>query len=109
MSLLPALIGPIADILDKFVEDKDKKNELRYELLTLMDRQAGDIVKEEAKSEHWITSAWRPILMLTITALVGLHYGVFPILNQLGVDIMIELPPELWNLPHNWCGWLRSR
>ena len=35
-------------------------------------KQRARIIEAEAKSEHWITSAWRPITMLTMLALVVL-------------------------------------
>jgi hypothetical protein len=59
----------------------------------------------EAKSEHTITATWRPILMLTITAIVGWNYLLAPIATviinyALGqqVALSIPLPDELWNL-----------
>ena len=33
-------------------------------------RAKAEIVKAEAESEHWLTSTWRPIVMLTFCALV---------------------------------------
>jgi len=35
-------------------------------------KQRARIIEAEAKSEHWITAAWRPITMLTMLALVVL-------------------------------------
>lgn len=105
MSLIQAIIGPVAGIVDKFVEDKDLKAKLNQELeLEMLKKQdeltkiAADVVKTEAASEHWIVAAWRPILMLVITFIVAMHYAIFPIANLFGVDLMITLPPELWNL-----------
>jgi hypothetical protein len=62
-------------------------------------------VLAEAKSEHKITSMWRPILMLTITAIVAWNF-LFGALVELVVEITsgnkipltIPLPDELWNL-----------
>ena len=31
---------------------------------------AGDIIKAEAQSEHWLAACWRPILMLTFGGLI---------------------------------------
>lgn len=71
-------------ILDKFFPDPEKKAAAQLELFKL--QQAGafkeielahaeaiaraDIIKTEASSEHWLTSTWRPITMLTFTALI---------------------------------------
>jgi hypothetical protein len=30
MSILNSLIGPVTGLLDKFIEDKDKKNHMNY-------------------------------------------------------------------------------
>ena len=38
--MLQALIGPIAGLLDKFVEDKDQKNALAHDIATLAAKQA---------------------------------------------------------------------
>ena len=105
MSILSALIAPVSNLVSEFIEDPDKSKELetRIKLVMLENEQevktkAADIVLAEANSDHWITSAWRPILMMTITAIVGLHYLLFPILNQFGLDLSLELPEELWTL-----------
>ena len=47
------------------------------------------IVEAEAKSEHWITSAWRPITMLTFVALV--------VADQTGL-LAFRLADEAWVL-----------
>lgn len=105
MSFIPALIGPVSKLLDQFIEDKDLskklKQEIELEVLKNKDeltRIAADVVKSEAQSEHWIVAAWRPILMLTITAIVAVHYLIFPIAAQFGLELALELPSELWNL-----------
>jgi len=48
-----------------------------------------EIVLAEAKSEHWLTSTWRPITMLTFVALV--------VLDQTGV-LAFRLAGEAWTL-----------
>ncbi len=35
-----------------------------------MDQAAGDIIKAEAQSDHFLAACWRPILMLTFGALI---------------------------------------
>jgi hypothetical protein len=35
-----ALIAPVTSLLDKFIEDKDKKNELAHEIATMAEKQA---------------------------------------------------------------------
>lgn len=47
------------------------------------------IVEAEAKSEHWLTSTWRPITMLTFVALV--------VADQTGL-LAFRLADEAWML-----------
>ena len=44
-SLLTSLVGPVSNLLDKFVEDKDQKNKLAHDLATLATRHAHDLAK----------------------------------------------------------------
>ncbi len=60
---------------------------------------AASIVQAEAKSEHTITAIWRPVLMLTITAILANNYLIGPILQSLfGWSVTLELPSQLWTL-----------
>ena len=105
MSIITQLIGPVTGLLDKFIEDKDQKARLAFEMATLAEKHAQEswkeqasIIREEAKSSG-LASMWRPILMLVITAIVAVHYLVFPLINVVfGVDLHIDLPPELWQM-----------
>lgn len=47
------------------------------------------IVEAEAKSEHWLTSTWRPITMLTFVALV--------VADQTGI-LAFRLADQAWTL-----------
>lgn len=81
---LTALLPIVGQVFDKIFPDKAKADEAKLRLLELeqqgqlaeltaglQEMQAkADIVKTEAASEHWLTSAWRPITMLTFTALI---------------------------------------
>lgn len=60
--------------------------------------QAGNI-QAEAKSESWLASNWRPILMLSFTAIVVVNYLVIPIAQWFGVTKPpLDLPPDMWAL-----------
>ena len=43
--MLQALIGPVAGLLDKFIEDKDTKNALAHEISTMAERHAQELAK----------------------------------------------------------------
>ena len=76
-AVLNLLSGPVASLIDKAVPDKDKANKLKHNIhLTAMSHEveltkaARDVVVAEAKSQHWLTSNWRPITMLVFVVIV---------------------------------------
>lgn len=76
-ALLPALFPIVGDVIRRIFPDPAEAARAQLEIQTeLMRRQAeleqaaASIVKAEAESEHWLTSSWRPILMLTFGALI---------------------------------------
>ena len=67
MSILAALIEPVAGIISKFVPDKDKANALAHDIATLAEKQHHQIMlgqmeinKADAKSGNWWQAGWRP-------------------------------------------------
>jgi hypothetical protein len=112
-ALLPILAPLVGDVLGRILpEDQNKRAEIERELNMALvtnshaiEQAAAQVIMAEAKSEHTITATWRPILMLTITAIVGWNYLLAPIATviinyALGqqVALSIPLPDELWNL-----------
>lgn len=112
-ALLP-VIGPLlGDVVKRVLpEDKDKRAEIEREINMALinnsaqiEQAAASVILAEAKSEHWITATWRPILMLTITAIVAWNF-LLGALVELAVRLFvgdqipltIPLPDELWNL-----------
>ena len=68
-------------LIDKLIPDPEAKREAKLKLMEL--EQAGElktldaqmqVIVAEAKSEHPLTSQWRPITMLTFTALIVAHW-----------------------------------
>lgn len=77
IQLLPVL----GTLIDKIIPDKEAADKAKLELLK--QEQSGElaeitamqnIIVAEAKSEHVITATWRPIVMLTFTGLVVMHF-----------------------------------
>lgn len=104
------VINGVLNVVDKSIEDKDKKNELKSELTkifnhadlteftTVINNQA-KIITAEAQGESSLQKNWRPILMLTIVAIVANNYIIFPYLSLFtNKAIMLELPDKLYNL-----------
>jgi hypothetical protein len=84
--MLQALIGPVAGLLDKFVEDKDQKNALAHEIATMAERQAHESVmaqievnKAEAASASLFKGGWRPAV-----GWVCAHGAVLPFYSAAG-------------------------
>lgn len=58
-----------------------------------------EIIVAEAKSDSWLASSWRPILMLIIGAIVANNYIIYPYLSMFTENAtVLELPDKLWNL-----------
>jgi len=89
-SFIGSIFKPAADLIDNLHTSTEEKLELSNELAKmqfemqskvleyetkLMESQA-TVIAAEAKSGHFITSAWRPITMLCFTAIiVGRWFG----------------------------------
>ena len=112
-ALLPVLGTIVKDVIGRVLPaDKNKAQEIERELNMAMmqntaaiEEAAASVVIAEAKSEHKITATWRPILMLTITAIVAWNFLLAPLAelavtlstgNQ--IPLSIPLPDELWTL-----------
>ena len=105
--LLNAGLGQTIDaVLGRFFTDKDQAGEAAQALrLALINQDATlreaarDVIVAEASSEHWVTSAWRPITMLIFAGIIANNYILAPYIGLLlGVDIVLEAPEPLWDL-----------
>lgn len=99
LGLLTPLVGKYFDSADKaeqFINDVrkqflDNEAELR--------KAQRDIVVAEAQGESWLQRNWRPILMLSIVAIVVNNYLLVPWIGVFGYAApILELPSELFNL-----------
>tara|TARA_E500000331_G_scaffold306400_1_gene310680 strand:+ start:242 stop:655 length:414 start_codon:yes stop_codon:yes gene_type:complete len=68
-SIVTGLVGPVSGLLDKFIEDKDQKNQLAHDIATLADKQAHeqvmaqlDVNKQEAAHQSLFVAGWRPAI-----------------------------------------------
>ena len=112
-ALLPVIAPLVGDVIRRVLpEDSNKRLEVEREInMALMsnsqaiEQAAASVILAESKSEHWITATWRPILMLTITAIVGWNFLIAPLIELAvllstndQVRLSIPLPEQLWNL-----------
>lgn len=104
--VLGAITGPLFGVIDKAVTDKDEANRLKQQIQSQLIDSKDSIVKAqmqviiaEAQGESWLQRNWRPILMLTIVAIVANNYLIAPYLSAMfGVGLTLPLPDELWHL-----------
>jgi hypothetical protein len=88
-----ALIEPISNILDKFVEDKDVKAKLSHEIATMAQRHAQEIAlaqievnKQEAKGSLW-QSGWRPAVGWVCVAGFAINFLISPLAAAFGIIV----------------------
>lgn len=116
MSFLAALpvIGTVVEkilgVVDQAVEDKDAANKLKAEIQTklmALDYSAletelkarAEILTAEIQGASWMQRNWRPILMLSIVAIIVNNYLVFPYMNIFTTKaVLLELPERMWGL-----------
>ena len=110
--ILSSLAGPLGTVAEKYFDNKDDQNAFKnaVELEVLKNQKSfedlsGSIVLAEAKSEHWLTSAWRPFTMVLFALVIAVNilvipYILTPILWLLGVPVpeFMDVPQEVWNL-----------
>ena len=95
-----------AELIDSLFTSDDERAEARLKLTKLAQEgrlkqmeAAMTVVVAEAKSDHFIVAAWRPITMLTFVFIVANNYIIYPYLNLLfDTGVELDLPPDLWNL-----------
>jgi len=89
-------------ITGKAIEDPNKKAELLMKLqqaeMATQQLQT-KVISTEADSEHWITSAWRPITMLVFVAIIANNYILVPYFKAFGLNIPdLDLTNQMWDL-----------
>jgi|TARA_R110000824_G_scaffold46077_2_gene132832 hypothetical protein len=86
--MIEALIGPVAGLLDKFIEDKDQKNALAHQIATMSERHAQELAKGqlevnkvEAASHSMFVAGWRPAVgWVCVLGMAG-NFIIIPIAN----------------------------
>ena len=98
--IVQTLIGPISNILDKFIEDKDQKAKLAHELATMSERHAQELAKgqievnkAEATSRSTFVAGWRPFIGWTCGVALAWHFVLYPVVSFLVILSGEVLPP----------------
>ena len=86
--MLQALIGPVASLLDKFIEDKDQKAKLAHEISTMATRHAQELAKGqleinkvEAQHRSMFVAGWRPFLGWGLSFAIIWHFVLVPLIT----------------------------
>ena len=86
--MLQALIGPVAGLLDKFIEDKDTKNALAHQISTMAEVHAQELAKGqlevnkvEAASSSMFVAGWRPAVGWVTVICMASNYILIPMGN----------------------------
>ena len=103
MSLLGSLVEPVTGLLDKFIEDKDQKAKIAFDLSTMAERHAQELAlaqikvnQEEAKG-HGLQSSWRPLIGWICGLSLAINYLISPICAGFGIlipqaDMAVMMP-----------------
>ena len=85
--MLQALVGPVASLLDKFIEDKDQKAKLAHDIATMAENHAQEIAlaqikvnEAEASSSSLFKGGWRPACGWICVISLGYTYILQPFL-----------------------------
>ena len=88
MSIITSVIGPVSGLLDKFIEDKDKKNALVHEITTMAEKHAQELAKGQieinkisAGHKSLFVSGWRPAVGWTCCLGMASNFLLIPLAN----------------------------
>ena len=104
-------INAVRDTVDELHTSEEEKQKLEQEMTKIENEmtkeinktyrkeleEKASIIEAEAKSDHFLTSNWRPILMLIFGFIVLNNYVLVPYMELL-FDLSVELaiPPDMW-------------
>lgn len=109
------LIGPILEIINKFVPDTDKQAEVKLALIA-KESELEQIFNTYSKRDHELRikeleftgfkASWRPTIMFALSAMMVLYLFMFYILPQIivvfNIDTYylepIEMPSVVWQV-----------
>ena len=86
--MLAQLIGPVTGLLDKFIEDKDKKNAIAHKIATMAQEHAQELSKaqievnkKEAEHKSLFVAGWRPAVGWVCCLGMASNFLVIPMAN----------------------------
>ena len=91
--MLPALIGTVTGLLDKFIPDADQKAKLAHDIATMSEKHAQEIalaqikVNEAEAKGNWFQSSWRPATAWVCVLGFLVNFLVSPLCAGFGIII----------------------
>lgn len=86
--MLAQLIGPVTGLLDKFIEDKDKRNAIAHKIATMAQEHAQELSKaqievnkKEAEHKSLFVAGWRPAVGWVCCLGMASNFLVIPMAN----------------------------
>ena len=101
-----AILDIGSKLIDKFFPDPAEAAKQKLNLFELQQKgelvemeAAMQVITAEAKSEHFLVAAWRPITMLTFVFIIANNYILYPYLSLFWEAApTLAIPPDLWDL-----------
>jgi hypothetical protein len=97
--LLSALLGPLVELVGRFIPDPEKKAQAQLQLVQMA--QNGDLAQLNAALQvilaeangNWLQRTWRPLMMVFFAGLVGARWFGYSAPNMSDAEIL-----ELWGI-----------
>ena len=104
--IVTGALKPISELVDSLHTSKEEKAAAKLAIINaqgaLQNELIGyqkDIIIAEATGESWLQRNWRPILMLSVVAIVVNNYLLYPYLSLFfDAAPLLDLPEKLWSL-----------
>jgi len=101
------MIGPILDIVNKFIPDQSERDKLKVSLtqeVTKQMKMQSDIIKAEQSSGSYLTRNWRPMFAVLCATMIGTHWFMYDVVVYIrtAFDLNFYIPQdpglssELW-------------
>ena len=97
--VLQALIGPVTNLVGKFIEDKDQKNKLAHEIATMAEKHAQELAKgqleinkAEAQHKSLFVAGWRPFIGWTCGIALAWHFVLAPLTMFICAYLNVSIP-----------------
>ena len=112
LGFVSGIIEPVSNLVDDLVTTDEERENIKLKLKNLENKfradamqyeakivQAqADIVKAEVQGKSWLQRNWRPILMISVVAIIVNNYILFPYLGTFLPIKVLDLPTGLWTL-----------